>query len=52
MMPDSEVESERVDDVPVLFKLLNRMGVQRILDGVLSAHGNRQGFSYGWLATT
>ena len=51
-MPDIHVESERVDDVPVLFKLLDRMGVQRILDGVMTAHGNRQGLSYGWLATT
>ena len=52
MMPDIKVESERVDDVPVLFKLLCRMGVQQILDRVMAAHGNRQGLSYGWLATT
>ncbi len=45
------IESERVDDVPLLFAQLNRMGIAEILDDVLLPHGNRRGLSYGELTS-
>jgi len=42
---------ERVDDLPVLFGLLQQMGIQAILDGVIEPHGNWQGLSPGWVIT-
>ena len=41
------VKSERVDDIPLLFAQLKRMGVQELLDKYFPAHGNRQGLSMG-----
>ena len=45
------VESERVDDIPVLITQQAHMGVPTLLDQHFPAHGNRQGLSLGWLAT-
>lgn len=42
---------ERVDDLPLLFGLLQQMGVQSILDSVIQPHGNWQGLSPGWVVT-
>lgn len=42
---------ERVDDLPVLFGLLQQMHIQAILDGIIVAHGNWQGLSHGWVIT-
>ncbi len=44
-----EAQIERVDDLPLLFGQLKRMGVQEIIDEVVSAHGNWQGLSPGWV---
>jgi transposase len=41
------VKTERVDDIPLLFAQLKRMGVQELLDKYFPAHGNRQGLSMG-----
>ena len=46
-----EGQIERVDDVPVLFGLLQQMGVQSILDSGIQPHGNWQGLSPGWVST-
>jgi transposase len=44
------VKTERVDDIPLLFAELKRMGVQEVLDKYFPAHGNRQGLSMGEVA--
>lgn len=42
---------ERVDELPVLFGLLQQMGIQAILDAVIVPHGNWQGLTPGWVIT-
>jgi transposase len=44
-------EIERVDDIPLIYGLLERMGIQSIVDNVVCAHGNWQGLSPGWVIT-
>ena len=50
MSKDVSVKTERVDDIPLLFAELKRMGVQELLDKYFPAHGNRQGLSMGEVA--
>jgi len=47
----SEPCIERVDDLPVLFGLLQQMGIQAILDAAITPHGNWQGLTPGWVIT-
>ena len=42
---------ERVDDLPVIYGLLEQMGIQSIIDSVIKPHGNWQGLSPGWVMT-
>jgi len=42
---------ERVDDLPVLFGLLQQMHIQEILDEVITPHGNWRGLTPGWVIT-
>lgn len=42
---------ERVDDLPVLFGLLQQMHIQAIVDGAIKPHGNWQGLTHGWVIT-
>jgi len=42
---------ERVDDLPLLFGLLQQMRIQGILDKVITPHGNWQGLTQGWVIT-
>ena len=42
---------ERVDDLPLLFGILQQMGIQSIIDSVISPHGNWQGLTPGWVIT-
>lgn len=42
---------ERVDDLPVLFGLLQQMHIQEILDDVITPHGNWRGLTPGWVIT-
>ena len=42
---------ERVDDIPLLIGLAQRLCLPEILDRHLGNHGNHQGLSNGWLAT-
>ena len=44
------VDSERVDDIPLLLAQQERMRVQELLDEHFPQHGNRQGASFGCLA--
>ena len=40
---------ERVDAIPLVYGLVERMGLQEIVDNTVTAHGNWQGLSHGWL---
>ena len=42
---------ERVDDLPIIYGLLEKMGIQIILDDVITPHGNWEGLSPGWVMT-
>lgn len=50
MNDNAEVNTERVDDIPVLLAILERMGIQKLLDKHFKTHGNWQGMSLGWVA--
>jgi transposase len=50
-MAEVEIQTERVDDIPLLVHQQQRMGIPEVLDNVICPHGNRQGISIGWLAT-
>jgi transposase len=45
------VQIERVDDIPVIFGLLQKMHIQAIVDKSIKPHGNWQGLSVGWVVT-
>jgi transposase len=45
------VDIERVDDLPVIYGLLEKMGVQDILDQAITPHGSWGGLSPGWVMT-
>ncbi len=47
----SEPYIERVDDLPLLFGLLQQMHLQVIIDAVIKPHGNWQGLTPGWVIT-
>jgi transposase len=49
MADDLTVDSERVDDIPVLIAQQARMNLPDLLDVSFPNHGNRQGLSLGWL---
>lgn len=42
---------ERVDDIPVVYGLLERMGIQEAIDSLIKPHGNSTGLSPGWVIT-
>jgi len=44
---DLRIETERVDDVPLVVAQMRRMEVPEVLDSRV-VHGNRQGLSIGW----
>ncbi|MFQ5344009.1 MAG: DUF4277 domain-containing protein [Anaerolineae bacterium] len=44
-----DIYTEQIDDVPLLFGLLQKMGLQPIVDAIIKPHGNRQGLSVGWM---
>ena len=46
-----EAHVERVDDLPVIFGLLQQMRIQVIVDNAITPHGNWQGLSPGWVST-
>jgi transposase len=48
---DGEVQVERLDDMPVIFGLLQKIGIQAIIDEVIEPHGNWKGLSPGWVIT-
>lgn len=51
-MAEIDINTERVDDVPLLVRQQQAMGIPQVLDVVIKPHGNRQGLSVGWLAVS
>ena len=54
-MAEVEIQSERVDDIPLLIKQQQQMGLAEIIDEIITPHWRRQGLSVGqtivaWLA--
>jgi transposase len=47
-MAEVEIQTERIDDLPLLVAQQQRMGIPAIIDAVIEPHGNRQGLSVGW----
>ena len=44
-----DIQVERVDDVPLVYRSLQKMGIQVIVDSVITPHGNWQGLTPGWV---
>jgi transposase len=42
---------ERVDDIPVIYGMLERMGIRAIVDSIITPHGKWSGLSPGWVVT-
>ena len=56
VMPNIDIEGlkteiERVDSIPLIYGLLEQMGVQTNVDSVITPNGNWQGLSPGWVIT-
>ena len=49
METETTIYTEQIDDTPLLYGLLQKMGLQPIIDRVIQPHGHRQGLSFGWL---
>lgn len=48
MQTEAEIQTYRVDDIPLLVWQQRVMGIPQIIDEVIEPHGNRQGLSVGW----
>ncbi len=51
VIQNDSVTHERVDDIPLIMGLMQKLRLPEILDRHLGSHGNHQGLSNGWLAT-
>jgi transposase len=49
--PELTINVERLDDMPLLYGFLEKMGIQTAIDTVIKSHGNWQGLSMGWVVT-
>ena len=46
-MAEVEIQTERVDDIPLLVKQQQKLGIAEIIDGIITPHWRRQGLSVG-----
>lgn len=46
-----DTQIENVDQLPVIYGLLQKMKIQAIIDSAIHPHGNWQGLSIGWVVT-
>jgi transposase len=46
-MAEVEIQNERVDDLPLLVRQQQKMGIGEIIDGIITPHWRRQGLSVG-----
>jgi hypothetical protein len=51
-MTEIEIQSERVDDIPLLISQQQQMGLAEIIDEIIIPHGGRQGLSVGQTVMT
>jgi len=49
-MKKIQVQTERIDDIPLLVQMLREMGIAELIDATFLRHGNRKGMSSGELA--
>lgn len=49
--PEITIRVERLDDMPLLFGFIEKMGIQPAIDTIIKPHGNWQGMSMGWVVT-
>lgn len=49
MSEQPTIQTERVDDVPLLLAQITRLDIPALLDAHFPPHGNRQGLSLGWV---
>ena len=50
-MTEVTIQIERIDDIPLLVKQQEAMGIAEVIDRVIPKHGNREGLSLGWMTT-
>lgn len=48
-MSEVTVQTEPINDIPVLIQQQQMMGIAEIIDGIVVRHGNRIGLSLGWM---
>lgn len=48
MATEGNIQTERVDDIPLLMGQQVAMGLPTLIDEVINGHGNRGGLSIGW----
>ena len=46
-MNKGSLSTERIDDLPLLYSQIERMGIPELIDQYFPAHGNWQGLSFG-----
>ena len=46
-----QIQSERVDDIPLLIGMMTRMGLPQVLDRHTPTHWNQRPLSWGWTTT-
>jgi transposase len=51
-MAEVEIQSERVDDIPLLVGQQQKLGLAEIIDGIINPHWRRQGLSVGQTIVT
>jgi transposase len=49
--PEITINVERLDDMPLLYGFIQKMGIQPVIDSVIKPHGNWEGLSMGWVVT-
>lgn len=47
--PEVTINVERLDDMPLLYGFVEKMGIQTAIDSVIKPHGNWEGLSMGWV---
>ena len=52
METEAEIQTVRVDDIPLLVWQQRVMRILQFIDEVIQPHGNRQGPSVGWTVGT
>lgn len=48
-MSEVTVQTEQINDIPLLIKQQQAMGIAEVIDGIVGRHGNRVGLSLGWM---